>query len=206
VTAPVPVRSHRMPLVPRSGRRWIAWLAVLVTLLLGYAISQYTPGEATQQRPFVSTGSMHHVVSTRPFDAMVTGVRGASAVEVDLKKYTTSGVWVVVTMRLLAHPGKPVRIGYAGLVDAAGRKYDEPGRFSAPAFGCQLEPGVPVTAQFVFEVPVAVATGLSIEVAPGLDQRMGAMVRIAIPVPDSAVAGWRQTTTPLTVDAPKVAT
>ena len=209
MTAPdqEPIRSHRMPLLPRTGRRrgLFAWAAVLVTILLGYAITQYTPGEATQQRPFVTTGAGRHTVSTKPFDATVTDVRGSAAVEVDLKKYTTSGVWIVVTMRLLAHPGKPVRLGYAAVFDRAGNKYDQPARFSAPAFGCQLEPSVSTVAQFVFEVPVAAASGLSIEVAPGLDQRMGAVARIAIPASSSSVSRWAHSTDPIAVDAPKVA-
>ena len=124
----------------------------------------------------------------------MTGVRGASVVEVDSKKYTTSGVWVVVTMRLKAHGGKPMRLSYAGLRDAAGSKYEQPSRFLAPAYGCELEPGIPVTADFIFEVPATVATGLSVEVAPGLDQRMGAMVRITIPQSAAAVLTWAHST------------
>jgi hypothetical protein len=202
-----PVRSHRMPLLPRSAtfRRWFAWVAVLLAVLIGYAITALTPGEATEQRAFVSTGAMYQLVQTDPFEATVTGVRGASVVEVDSKKYTTSGVWVVVTMRLKAHGGKPIRVSYAGLRDAAGRKYEQPSRFLAPAYGCELEPGIPVTADFIFEVPATVATGLSVEVAPGLDQRMGAMVRITIPQSAATVLTWQQNSTPLQVGAPKLA-
>ena len=81
VTVPVtgvnpvePVRSHRMPLLPRSGRRsggWFAWVAVLVAVLIGYAITAVDAGEATEQRPFVSTGadaisSSRRIRSRRP--------------------------------------------------------------------------------------------------------------------------------------------
>ena len=100
------------------------------------------PGEATEQRPYVTTGAGRHTVSTKPFDATVTDVRGSAAVEVDLKKYTTSGVWIVVTMRLLAHPAS--RCGSATprcLTPPATSTTSRPGS-SAPAYGCQLEPGV----------------------------------------------------------------
>jgi hypothetical protein len=204
----LPIRSHRRDLLPdtRQGRlmrRIVAAVLIIAALAIGSAITSHTPDTDDAQRAFVRTGVLGSAVDVRTFDVTVLGVRGAAQITQDDTAHDTSGVWIIVRLRLTARTN-PTVVSYAVLRDAQGRTYRATGRIDQSLLdGRPLEPGVPVTVELAFEVPTSVATGLSIQLAESEgDQRMDALARIRIPVTAAQVGQWRSDKTAATVAAP----
>lgn len=190
-----PVRSHRVGLAPswraRAIRRCGAIVLVVATLAIGSVIVSHTPGADAREQPFVRTGQPGQTVAGRVFDTDVTGVRGAAVITSDGATHDTSGVWIIVQVRLTARRD-PETIGYAVLRDRDGRTYRATERFDQAILGRVLQPGVPATGEIAFEVPVTAASGLTIDLAVNeFDQRMDQMTRIVVPVTTSQVTRWR---------------
>ncbi|GIH13809.1 hypothetical protein Raf01_19810 [Rugosimonospora africana] len=210
-----PIRSHRRRQVHRPiVRRLGAAAAVIVALAVGEVITDHVPDTDTQQKPFIHTGSIGKPVDVRTFDASVLSVRGAAVIEdpdpniAASPTHDTSGVWVLVRIRLVA-ANEPVAVTYAAVQDAEGRTYLASTRFHQPFVdgGRMLQPGVPVAGEVAFEVPVAVVPQLSIRLAsPGLfdDFRMDAMADIPLGISTGTAQQWKATTTAATVAPPEV--
>jgi hypothetical protein len=207
------VRHHRKhDRATTTGGRWVRWLGgavlVLATVIAGGAIQSWTPDVVREQAPFVRTGVPGAVVDGRTFDVTVLGVRGGTLISVEGATHDTSGIWIVVRLRLTAKRD-PLALGYAALIDASGRTYLSSGRFDQPLVGAPpiasrvLQPGIPVTGEIAFEVPVAVAGDLSIECGgDASDQRMDVLTRIRLPIDSTQIAAWRADRQPLTLTGP----
>ena len=212
MTESPPLRSHRRALLPdtfwgRSARRLGAAVLVVAALAIGTAITDHTPDSDAQQQPFVRTGAIGTSVDARTFSAAVLGVRGASVLAPlteEEEAHVTSGVWIIVKVRLEAHTN-PTAVGYGALIDAQGRTYRATERIFEPLLGGRtLEPGIPVEGEIAFEVPVKVATHVSIRLAvEDIDQRMDAMVQVPLPITASQVAQWHTDKSPVTLEATK---
>jgi hypothetical protein len=190
------------------GRRADATVRISATLAICAAITSHTPTVDTQQRPFVRTGNVGSVVNVRTFDATVLGVRGAALISDANGAHDTSGIWIIVRVRLTAI-GNPLSLGYAALLDGQGRTYRATGRIDQPLLiSRELEPGIPVTTELAFEVPTSVASDLSLQLATGLDDdlRMDALTRIRLPIDSAEIRQWQASKTPTTVAGPAVGT
>jgi hypothetical protein len=197
-------------------RRIGATIAVIAALAIGSLVIDHVPDVDTQQEPYLRTGSVGKLVDVRTFDVSVLSVRGAAAIgdpdstfDSDSDStHDTSGIWVLVQIRLVA-VDKPMAVSYAAVHDAEGRTYLASERFDQRLVDGEytLQPGVPVAGEVAFEVPVAVAPQLSIRLAaPALvhDLRMDAMADIPLRIDAAAVRQWKATTKPVTPTVPAV--
>lgn len=199
-----PRGRHRLPVrrahAPR--RWWTVGALIVVTLGLGSALTAITPDRDEQERPFTATGPMRAEVVGRTFTATVLSARGAAKISTRGRDYDTAGVWVLVLVRVSAR-GEPTALGHASVRDAWGREYLATGRFDQPLAGAgrTIQPGIPVTAEIAFEVPVAVAGDLAVRLSStGYDQRMDSMIEVDLPAAGAAtVAEWARSATPTTL-------
>jgi hypothetical protein len=179
-------------------------MLLVVALAVGALVSRNTPDVDTQQQPFVRTGQVGGIVRTPDFDARVLSVRGAAVISQSGAVRDTSGVWVLVTVRLMAMH-KPLGVGYMAVRDGQGRSYRASTRIDQALSGWRLQPGVPVAGEVAFEVPVAVAGNLSIRLAePPIDLRMTAVAEIPLAISDSSARQWRAQTQPVVLVRPSV--
>ena len=122
-----PVHSHRRtgPPATRSGRigmRVGSAALIIITLAVGAAFTSRIPTTETRERPFVNVGNIGEPVDARTFDLTVLGVRGGAVITDSHGPHDTSGVWIIVRVRLTART-EPTTAGYAVLADAQGRTY-----------------------------------------------------------------------------------
>lgn len=200
----VDVRRHRRPGEGIPGRLGVGVL-ILAALAVGGVISSRAPDTDHRQRPFVSTGSMGKPVGARTFDVTVLGVRGTMKLARLGKWHDTSGVWILVRVRLVAR-NEPATLGYAAVRDADGRSYLATTRITQPLHGRTLQPGVPVEGEVAFEVPPAVAPTLSVRLAgPPVDQRMDAMAEVRLRIDKAMVERWRRSPDIMQIATPEQA-
>jgi len=207
-----PIRNHRRSVLSafRGGRivrRAGHALAIVATLAAGAAITDRTPDADTQQHPFIRSATVGHAVDARTFDVTVLGVRGGAVLGGISGSHDTSGVWVLVRMKLDARTN-PVSLGYAVLEDSDGRTYRATGRVDQSILGERsLEPGVPVIAEIAFEVPTALAQDMSLRLAVSpTDQRMDAVAQVRLPITAGQARQWHADKNPLTLAAISVPT
>jgi hypothetical protein len=205
------VRRHRAPGDPGAalaalGSRLGVAALVLAALAIGGPIIAAAPSPDTQNRPFVRSGKVGERVDARVFDATVVSVRGAAQLaRSGTAAHDTAGIWVLVTVRLVAHT-EPVSVGYAAVRDERGRIYWATNRIDQPLIGGRvLQPGVPVQGELAFEVPKPVATQLTVRLAwHRFEQRLDAMVEVPLPIDAAAVQRWSDQK-PVTLADPKPA-
>ncbi|HEY2790735.1 MAG TPA: hypothetical protein VGJ28_00160 [Micromonosporaceae bacterium] len=197
-----PLHSHRRPVLTGWWGRIGAVVLVLATLAIGARIEPFTTDSDAQQRPYVHAAAAGKTVSARTFTVAVLGVRGTELLTQDDKAHNTSGVWILVHLRLTA-VHSPATVTYAALRDDQGRTYPATGRIDQRLLdGVPFEPGVPIVADLAFEVPASVATGLSIQLSgdPGGqlgDLRMDAVAQIRLPITTTEVKQWTASKTSL---------
>lgn len=188
-----------------------AGVLVLAALAIGGLVTMVTPDTETKARPFTRSGAVGDQVDGRLFEATVLSVRGAARMAEEeflgeAKEHDTDGVWVIVKVRVVA-TRKTTSLGYAALRDAADRTYLATERVDQPLIGGRdLQPGVPVEADIVFEVPRNVATDVDLLLAvPAIDQRLEAQVEVHLPIDGALVDQWLRLPAPGTVAEPRVA-
>jgi hypothetical protein len=199
------IRSHRRPLaVGAVPKRAVAVASILATLAIGAWIEPHTTDTDAMQRPFIRSGALGSSVDARTFAVSVLGVRGAAVIDQDGTAHASTGVWIIVRVRLTAITS-PATVTYAVLRDTDGRTYQATGRIDQPLLGGEpFQPGVPITAEIAFEVPTTVATGLSIQLGGEgggsvNDVRMDALAQIRLPISATQVRQWKVGTTPAEV-------
>jgi Domain of unknown function (DUF4352) len=203
-----PIYSHRRTGLPvtrvgRIGLRVGSAVLIVVTLAIGAAFTSRQPSTETRERPFTIVGNIGKPVNARTFDLTVLGVRGAAVITDENGPHDTSGVWIIVRVRLTAR-NAPTAVNYAVLADAEGRTYRATERIDQPLLSLRtLEPGIPVDGELAFEVPVSVADNLSIRMAKQeTDLRMDALAQIHLPITSAEVDEWHASTKPVTVAKP----
>ena len=176
---------------------------LVLALAAGALVTRNTPDPDAQQGPFLRTGRIGQTIDLGDFDARVVSVRGAAVISQSGAAHDTSGVWVLVTVRLTSRH-KPIGVGYMAVRDDQGRTYRASTRVDQVLEGgWTLQPGVPVTGEVAFEVPVAVAGHLAIRLAkPAIELRMAAMAEVPLPVDDASVRSWKAQTTPVPLTRP----
>jgi hypothetical protein len=184
------ITRHRRPGQSLPGRLGVGVL-ILAALAVGGVVNSRTPDTDHRERPFVATGTIGRAVDVRTFEATVLGVRGTTKLAYSGEWHDTSGIWILVRLRLAARD-KPASIGYAAVRDSKDRTYLATTRISQPLLSRVCQPGIPVEGEVAFEVPPAVAPTLSIRLAdPVLDQRLDAMAEVPLRITKSKVDQWR---------------
>jgi hypothetical protein len=195
-TGPPPVHRHRAP--PRDVRTVIADLGnrlgvaalVLAAVAIGGVIKSHDRDVEARERPYVHTGAIGDQVSARIYDVTVLGVRGATTLKDGGKTYQTDGIWVVVKVRAIAR-ADPCSLGFVAVRDRDGVAYRLSTRVDQSMDFRELQPGIPVTGELVFEVPRPAARGLAVRFSGGAyDQRMDAMAEVSLDLQQSTVDAW----------------
>ncbi|WP_027342473.1 DUF4352 domain-containing protein [Hamadaea tsunoensis] len=171
------------------ARGVVTFLTVATALAVGGAITAYMPDKDEQERPFVRTGAGSDSVDARLFDAQVLGVRGGTKLAGGGAAHDTSGVWILVTVRVTAKK-ETSSVGYAALIDGDGRTFRATERVTLPVGGRLLQPGLPVRMELAFEVPKDVPLPLAIRLAePPFELRVQAIAQIdlGLGAPDLAL-------------------
>lgn len=186
-----PVRQHRHP-GGRWGGRLLTAVLLVVVLVAGGAVLDTRLTDDQVVRPFYVRGEVAEPVATAEFEITVRRVRTAAEVtDRPGWRHDTSGVWILVLVRAQALR-EPVSIGDAGLRASDGRVWLASERVRQPLarYSHQLQPGIPVEAELVFEVPRTVATDLVLQVAPRSfhASRLAAVGEVPLPVDEAMVA------------------
>jgi hypothetical protein len=197
-----PVRHHR------AGRSRAGQVLGGLGLLAGVVAAGgvVTDSERTVDelhREFVVAGETGEPVAARTIQVTVLAARAASTVADSSRgELDTAGVWVVVRVRVEAVE-EPGTLGYAAVRDSRGRTFLASGRVTQPLAGSgyQVQPGIPVEGEVVFEVPADAASGLTVRLAqPLFDRRMEAVAEIPLPVDQLQVEDGQATTGPVPID------
>lgn len=142
----------------RSGL--LTTLLVIAALFVGSALTSALPDpEESRLDPFPVAGALGEPVRLRTSEFTLTGVRPAKTVELHNTVAATAGVWLVVavTYEPLGQPGT-LTGSQGGLRSRDGRWF---GGTQAIANNCgPANPGLPVTCDLPFEVPVDALEGL----------------------------------------------
>ncbi len=134
-------------------------LAVVASAVILSALQETTPTYAVITGPIRTTGQQGETVSTTTFSATIKGA--VKARTISYRQFgravalQSSGGWVVVSAELSASQ-KTIPLRAATIVGATGRLYRQSQRAGgAPNIlsAKTLQPGLPTTGIFVFELP-----------------------------------------------------
>lgn len=156
---------------------------VIVALVVGQLLIDLGPDTDASHAPFLIAGKPGDNVDARTFDVELISARYASAVRSGGADHDSSGVWVILKIRLNART-ESLRIGYAALVDKSGRTYlaSDRVRQTLVPNARALQPGIPVEGEVAFEIPRDAIAGASVQFAKKSgDRRMDAMATIELP-------------------------
>jgi hypothetical protein len=186
------------PEKPKGFRRFLGTTALVVaTVLLGGALHSALPTPDELYRPFVRTGGMGDHVDARTFDAQLLGVRGGAVISSRGEPHDTSGVWVVVKIRITAK-GKETSVVSAVIVDGDDRVFKSSGRIDDNPPGRESQPGLPIDSEIAFEVPTDVPLPLSVRLSSrSIDTRMDGMAQLNLTVTRADLRQWAADKTPL---------
>ncbi|NUT35041.1 MAG: hypothetical protein HOV79_18445 [Hamadaea sp.] len=198
--APEP-RRPRKPVRQRVGTAAL----LIAALAVGGAISNLEPDPDVMHRPFLTAGAKGETVQTRSFDAVLLEVRGGQSVGSRGVRHDSKGVWIIAKVRLTAR-GETTTVSWAAIRDGDERVFEASGRVQQTLGGRDLQPGIPVEMEVVFEVPTNVPMPLAIRLATNIsDHRMDGMAEIDLAVTSSDLATWAQQKDPLTIMRAKLA-
>ncbi|MGH3679987.1 MAG: hypothetical protein ACRDT2_07010 [Natronosporangium sp.] len=202
------VPQHRSPRGSRIGSAVAAVVLLVGVVAVGGLVADSELNDDRRFREFVTSGPVGEPVSAETVDVTVLGARAAATIveQPGFQPRDTAGVWVLVRFRALA-TREPVTIGYAAVRDSSGREWSATERVEQPlvGFGYQLEPGIPVEAEVVFEVPREAATDLTVRLGDaGIDLRMQPVAEVPVPFDEAAVAAGLAEPEPLVLAEPEV--
>jgi len=192
------------------GRRVASGVGTLA-LLAAVVVSTGVIGEQRlstdeRYREFTVTGETGTWVSTDTFHVEVRSTQAAGVVaDQSGWQYQTSGVWLLVEVRLVART-EPTTIGYAAVRDDRGRTWRATDRLEQPLlhWSYPLQPGLPVAATLVFEVPTDAASSLTLRLSERADPRMRLVVQIPLRVPATQVTAALADPEPTVVEPPRL--
>jgi hypothetical protein len=167
-------------------------LATVVVAVILAALKATTPSYATLTGPIRTTGRQVETVSGTTFSVKVHRVVGARTIAYDAfgrsAELQSSGVWVVISAELQAfQQTMPVRA--ATLVGASGRLYRQsrrpdgvPNLLSTKV----VQPGLPTTGIFVFELPEDETRNMELVISEQYDPQLKDEIRMSLE-PDAAL-------------------
>lgn len=201
--------------VERPGRRspvmraltWpISLLLIVGTVVAGNFIIEHTPGSQEFSRPYIHSGAMGTQLDGRTFVATVDGVNGAPSAQLGRRQLTTDGVFVVVSVTLIARQ-EATHLQHVSVVDQQGRVFSWTRSIDQGLFQYALEPDIPVQGDLLFEVPRDAAPGLKVQLSSDFWRRQNlnqTVIQVDLGISQATVTGWLSARTPLKVAEPKV--
>lgn len=153
-------------------------LTIIASAALLAALQTTTPPYALLTGPIQTTGSQSETVSSRTFSVRINSLQNARTIAYERfgrsVELQSSGIWIVVSAELQAFDQTmPVRA--ATLIGASGRRYrqsrragDAPGIISAKL----VQPGLPTTGLFVFEIPEDETRGMELVLSEQYDPQL----------------------------------
>jgi hypothetical protein len=175
----------------------LALVALAVTV--GGVANAYMPTPTIQLRPFIRTGHEGDIVNARTIDVELLGVRGGAIVRSHGEPHDTTGVWIIVKVRVTAH-GEPSQLGQAWLHAGDGRLFRASGRIDDNPTLRLLEPGMPVDCELVFEIPKNAPLPIAFRLTTALiDPRMEGMAELELDLKREQLDQWAADKTPLVV-------
>jgi hypothetical protein len=202
-----PVTHRRRPnWFARATRRAGAVLVILATLAAGYEVVARTPDADTTEDYFLRPGGIGDRVESLALAATVTGVRGGVAViDEDGVEVHTDGVWMLVRMRVEGLD-EPRNLAFGAIEDRRGRTIEFTDRVEHPLDRYTFEPGIPVDAELLFELPRDAVPGgrmlLYHELAAS--RHFQNMVAVDLGLTEEDLTEWLAVTEPLRVKDPEV--
>lgn len=181
--------------------------AALVALAVGAGgvAHAYAPDPDVQQRPFIRTGHKGDRVDASTFDAQLLGVRGGAIISSRGVPHDTSGVWIVVKVRLTSR-GEPEQLGQVSIRDGDDRIFRASARIDDNPPLRQLQPGIPVDCEIAFEVPKDVPLPIAARLTTALiDLRMEGIAQLELDVTAAQLQQWAADKTPLKLMRPTLA-
>jgi hypothetical protein len=179
--------------IPRLLHRVGQGALICAAIALGGAMHWVDDHGEYQNRPFGVAGAMGEPVTARTFTVTALGQRGAATLADSGRKIDTSGIWMLVRVRVTARDD-PVLLGYAAVRDTRGRIYQASDRVRQPLIGRQFQPDVPAEGEIAFELPVDAAGEFTLLVDQNsFEHRMDSEVQITMPRSTAAlVRMWQQ--------------
>lgn len=161
-------------------------LAVVVSAVVLAALQATTPPYAMLTGPILTSGRQSETVSSTTFSVKISSVVKARTLAFQrfgrANDLQSSGVWVVVTAELYAFQNTiPVRA--ATLIGATGRMYRQSQRAGeAPSVlsAKMLQPGLPTTGIFVFELPEDETQGMQLLLSEQFDPQLKDQIRVSL--------------------------
>ena len=172
---------------PGFGRRALNLVLCLGLIAAIFFVQRFIVANDALVEPVATAGAQGSVVSSRAFEAEVTGVDVTSEIEVtgsvlgDAEKVPANGVWVVVWARVTALEDTMHGVS-AELRMADGVVYEERGWFWASLDRGTFSPAIPQRGAFVFEVPPDRLDGPTLVLThrPGYEERLSSRVEVAL--------------------------
>lgn len=164
--------------------------AVIATLILLATLQTTTPPYAVLTGPIRTNGSASETVAARTFSLDVRDIAKARTIAYDqfgkAVELETSGVWIVVSAELRGfEQTMPIRA--ATIVGTSGRLY----RQSERAGGAPnilslktLQPGLPTTGLFIFELPEDETAEMTLRVSEQYDPQLQDEIAVSL-APDA---------------------
>lgn len=193
---------------PDRGRRRLAAIAalplILATVAAARLIAVTTPIGEDHVRPWVHQGRMNETVVGNDLAVMVLGIRGGRAYAGFPNPVTTDGLFLLVRARVTAVDTR-AGVGYAELVDADGNAYAA-ARRTDTLLAHQIDPGITVEGELLFEVPATAATRLRLRLSSSTIARPRYQVVVEVPLTFDAddADAWYHRSAPLAVVAPEI--
>lgn len=191
---------------PGGWRRRLGTAAlVLLAIGVGGVAHAYEPEPVEQQGPFIRTGHMGDRVDARTVVAELVGVRGGAIVNSRGVQHDTSGVWIIVKVRLTSR-GEPVQLGQVSIRDGKDRIFLASGRIDNNPPLRQMQPGLPIECEIAFEVPKNVPLPIAARLSTAfIDLRMDGVAQLELDVTAAQVRQWADDKTPTTLMRPVLA-
>lgn len=171
-------------------------VAVIATALLLATLQTTTPPYAMLTGPIRTSGSSSETVAGRAFSLAVQDIAKARTIAYEQFGKTvaleSSGVWIVISAELRSFDRTmPVRA--ATIVGASGRLYRQSQRAGgAPNIvsAKTVQPGLPTTGLFIFELPEDETAGMTLVVSENYDPQLQQEIAVSLAT-DAAVSRER---------------
>lgn len=162
-----------------SSRLTVAALTALV--VAGGLLANHAERAWPVTRPFVSRGEVGDAVPLASGALAVHGARAARTLDDGYGgELSTAGVWVAVDVSVSGRD-RPLRVGAFSLVDDDGRAFAATRRLS-PNHPGLAQPGSPVRAEIVFELPEDALGGLTLRASELAVPQLSAVAEVPVRV------------------------
>lgn len=159
---------------------------LLVAVLAGGVLAVEADAERWHEGPFVRSGAVGQEIPLGPGTVRVEGARAAERLDAGFGgELATGGVWIAVEVWATGGSG-PLSAASFRLRDASGRTFEASSRVSPNSPGV-AQPGSPVGADVVFELPRDAAGDVTVLVSTQPDERLAPVASVDVRIEAVAV-------------------